>query len=178
MRNDEPPLWLRKKLNRILGIITIILILTYWFGGEVKNARERSDTYLIHPVPDGVLAWSWNGDSQMVTPTPTPKEEIKVEETIDELITFYCQKYDVREDLVRCVIANESQFNHLAVGDSGKAKGLAQFWIGTWRSFRKLMGLDDSDMRTDKAESIKTMVWGLSQGKGNHWSPIKKGICK
>ena len=157
----EPPLR--------LAIVWILLIFSIYGLSEYKH------TQAISPVPDD---FSFTVDSEHHPVLPQDGGNGEIEETIDELITFYCEKYEVREDLVRCVIANESSFNHLAIGDSGKAVGLSQFWLGTWRAFRKLMGLDDSDMRTDKAESIKTLVWGLANGKGSHWTPIKRGVCQ
>lgn len=37
--------------------------------------------------------------------------------------------------LIRCLAKHESSFNPRAVGDHGNAKGLLQFWDGTWDKY-------------------------------------------
>lgn len=157
----------------------LILILTSTIGGELKKIYERNTDIIISPVinhvPSGVLVWARvEGGGVAIQPTPTPEPKT----TEEELVYFYSEKYGVNPQLVFCVIEKESSWNTFAVGDSGKAKGLAQFWLNTYQWFRRAMGLSQKDERTDKAEAIKTLCYALSIGRGNEWTPVKTGVCK
>lgn len=151
------------------ALCLIGLLILVWSGHNVRNNNNRLNDY-ISSLHTGL---SFLNHKHVGGSIEAKEEEIIIEETAKELIGFYCEKFGVSERLVTCIVKNESSFNHLATGDGGKAKGYAQFWIGTWKAFRKEMGLSVYDDRTDKAESIKTLVWGLATGKGSHWSVYK-----
>lgn len=94
------------------------------------------------------------------------------------LIKKWASFYKVDEDLVGCIVQEESRGNPLAVGDSGKAVGVAQFHLPTWKMFREKMGLSTIDQRNNANEAIRTLTWALSNGYGYHWTPYKDGRCR
>jgi soluble lytic murein transglycosylase-like protein len=149
-------------MNRCSKLGLTILFILFILNAEGKFRRTYQELN-NNRSPNYCLAESYQANEKKTT---------------EELINEYSEKYQVRADLVRCIIFNESGFRATAVGDSGKAVGLAQFHLGTWQSFRKQMGESQEDLRKDPEESIKTLVWALSQGYNNHWTPCKKGICQ
>ena len=165
----------KKKTRLCLATIALVLILTSAIGGEISERYKNFNSSLVSPLGSRLLVQARTEDRGLDI---KPDEPVVIKETTKELISFYSQKYAVSEQLVSCVIEKESSFDPLAIGDNGKAVGLGQFHLATWRTFRAKMGLDGKDERTDKAEAIKTLVWGLSQGLGSHWSPVKDGRCK
>ena len=106
------------------------------------------------------------------------KSEIERIDTTTETIIKWAKYYGVSPEFGLCVAFHESSMNPLAVGDSGKARGLFQFWAGTWEMFRKKMGESTQDMRVNVNESSKTAMWAISEGYGSHWSVITNGLCK
>ena len=163
----------KKKVNLCLGIVCLILILTSWLGGKAVKAYERNNTCCVVPYFSRVLVQARTEDRGLDN-RPTPISESQTTE--EELVYFYSEKYSVNPQMVSCIIEKESSWNAQAIGDSGLALGLAQFHRGTYIRFRKKMGLSAKDERTDKAEAIKTLVWGLSQGLGSHWTAY--GRCR
>ncbi|NLE75393.1 MAG: transglycosylase SLT domain-containing protein, partial [Chloroflexi bacterium] len=85
--------------------------------------------------------------------------------------------YQVDIGFALCVAHHESRFSSGAVGDDGAAVGLYQFWLPTWRMFRRQMGLPTEDWRTSQEESIKTALWAFAHGYRLHWAVVKKGLC-
>lgn len=163
----------KRRVNLCMATTMLILLLTAWLGGKAVKAYDRNTTCCVVPNFSWSVVQAGTEDMRLaVEPTPTPKPQT----TEDELISFYSQKYGVDEQLVSCIVEKESSWNTHATGDSGRAKGLAQFWLATYQGFRRHMGLSQEDFREDKAESIKTLCWGLANGKASHWSAYFK--CK
>jgi len=112
----EPPLR--------LAIVWILLILCLYVLSEFKYAQAISPQGLISPVPDGYSDVLAHQPYLLLQPT-TEKEEIKVEETIDEQIEEY-GKFLFKEDwnLFKGVIWCESRNDPEAF--NGADTGLAQ----------------------------------------------------
>ena len=102
----------------------------------------------------------------------------KVGEGTIGLIKKWARFYGVDEDFALCVAFRESSYNPLAVGDGGRALGLYQFWLSTWRMIRKKMGEDTTDYRMNPNEAAKTACWAFAHGYGYHWTPVRSGACR
>jgi len=155
---------IRNSPANLAVICLIILGVLVYAGGRIKNNIRDFDAY---------SASLNNMRCVCAGGVVEPEEEIIIENTTDELIKFYSEKYGVSERLVKCILQRESGFNPYAEGDKGLAVGLAQFHLGTYKAFRKVMGLEQVDFRTDKAEAIKTLCWALSKDLGRHWTVYK-----
>lgn len=67
-------------------------------------------------------------------------------------------------DTINC----ESQWNITALGDSGKAYGLAQFHEPTFNQFRDESNLD---VYYDGAkDQLELMAWAFQNGLQSHWT--------
>lgn len=80
----------------------------------------------------------------------------------------YAEMYGVSSSTMKAVIICESNFSPEAYGDSGKAHGLAQFWLGTFNAFKKEAGLN-LDYHNPEHQ-VRLLAWGLANGKGSHWT--------
>lgn len=103
------------------------------------------------------------------TPTPTPKPQPTfTSEQIYYMIDKYSAEKSVNPNVIRHIALCESGFNP-------KAKnyiygGLFQFAPATWKSYRKIMGLDpDPDLMYNAEEAIKTVVYIVSLGRTYLW---------
>ncbi len=137
-----------------LGVLFGLILLVFIFLGSI--ARNEPKPELIRP--------------QIEVQAQEVKEKIIIKQTIPEMIINYSEEYKVDPMLVSCILFNESSYNPEAIGDSGKAKGIAQFHLNTFKTFRKLMGMSQKDLRLNPEESIRTLCWALSTGRGYHWS--------
>ncbi len=174
----------KRNLNTLTGILFLLLIAIAMLGGEYSEYKRTHTQPMVKPFVnsgseyDNTLAVVYvdNGETISKRQLSGSDTVTKPETTEAELIKFYSEEYQVNQALVTCIIKKESTFNPKAVGDSGKAIGYAQFWHETWIRMRKQMGLETTDLRTDKAEAIKTLCWGLANGRGKEWSTFKKCI--
>ena len=184
-KKNKPHLWKKKwsVSNYYLAWIMVVVLLAFnvlyqfkiTFAEELNGYSEP----IISPVPDSYSGVLNNSVFVQIQPIPTPTpEEIKVEETIDELILYYSDKFGVDADYIRCIVWFESRNDAEAVGDSGKAVGLCQFHLGTFLGFRKQMGLSQEDLRRDKAESVKVLAWAIQKNYDHHWSVVNRGLCR
>ncbi len=143
-----------------IGVVLLLVLLIVVACGQIKRTEPRQ---IISPVP--IV------EAQEITevlPAPTPSE--KQPKTIPEMIIKYSEKYKVDPLLVSCILFNESSYNPNATGDSGKAKGIAQYHLATFKNFRRLMGKSQEDLRLNPEASIETLCWALSTNRGYHWS--------
>ena len=174
----------KSRINTLTGILFLLALLLAIGGGELTKYVESHRKPMLIPysnsgsgnVNDLAIVRVDNGETTSQRELSGDSADAKPTTTEKELITFYSEKYNVNEKLVTCIIAKESTFNPEAIGDHGKAVGYAQFWAETWKRMRKQMGLETTDLRTDKAEAIKTLCFGLSTGRGHEWSTYKKCI--
>lgn len=117
--------------------------------------------------------------SASTTTAPAKQKEASVYDLPyhERLIVLFANRYKVERDLMRCIVQRESGFKQYAVGDSGLAVGPAQFHLATYRSFRRLMGKDTQDQRTDQrtewTTSLETLAWGLATGRERNWSTFE-----
>lgn len=154
----------------------------------IERWKFDSTVLLLGAVVFGLLMriYVLAGEMPMISPLSAfqPREVIRevqtVEvypETIDQMIADASQEFNVPKYLLHCILYRESNYRAEAVGDNGKAVGMAQFWPATWSGFRKLMGEDLSE-RTNPREAIRTLAWALADGRGNNWTPYLKGVCR
>ena len=99
---------------------------------------------------------------------PTEAEELSLREQIDYFISAMSNKYGVKESTLHRIIKCESNYSVFAVGDKGKAYGIAQFWLNTFNLFEKEAGLQFE--YKNWRNQIELLAWGLSHGKKNHWT--------
>ena len=70
----------------------------------------------------------------------------------------------VDPEFAACVVRHESEFDPLAVGDTGKARGMWQWHLPSWRHIRRAMGLSVADRRADPVEATVTALWAMRNG--------------
>lgn len=100
--------------------------------------------------------------------------ELTLEERIKIYIISMAQKYGVDSELLLKIAKCESHFNPSARGDyrsetdTFMARGLFQFWAGTFSAFRKESGL--LHLKYDSWESqAELAAWAFANGKEKHW---------
>lgn len=97
--------------------------------------------------------------------------EKKLPEEVKNLIIKYANTYGVKDiSLINCIVFNESGGRDEAVGDSGKAIGVAQYHLATFLGHRKQMGLPQIDLRMDTNASIQAMMFSIGRGGIGNWS--------
>lgn len=111
------------------------------------------------------------------TPTKAPTIKVKIQyvsvkvspEGIHELMQKYATLYGIPVETLENISRCESGFNPGA--NNGTYGGLFQFHPGTWISTRKRMGLiEDTDLRYDQEEAIKTAAYKMSQDGTGAWA--------
>lgn len=111
--------------------------------------------------------------AQVEPPVSTPQTPLERTKSFN---AFYAAKYGndvgVMEEVLRC----ESNFKQTAVGDHGNARGVAQFWKGTFDRFKAESGLDVE--YTDEEGQIELMNWAMAHGYESHWSCHAKVLKK
>lgn len=159
-----------KRLLIIFLFITGLVVLGYSLVTEYSRVDNQP---LVSPLVE---------DEAASTAKPEPevkeKQDVKSELNIYDLTKMYANIYGVDKDLALCVLENESNGRCEAIGDGGLAHGPFQFHLPTWKSFRKQMGLNTLDLRTDPYESARTAMWAISKGYGPHWTPYYKCLAK
>jgi len=140
-KKDEPPLW--REANYYLGWLFILIYVAIQFLYQYRINDALAVQGVLSPVPDSHSIELANQPYLVLRPTatPTPKEEIEVEETIDEQIEEY-GKFLFGEDwdLFKRVIWCESRNNPRASNgyDTGLAQinvvhGIPQRWLEDYR---------------------------------------------
>jgi hypothetical protein len=103
--------------------------------------------------------------------------EEKLPEYVKETIKKYADEYGVEDlRLMECIVFNESGGRSEAIGDSGKAIGVAQYHLATFLGHRRQMGLPQEDLRTDIDASIQAMMFSVSRGGIGNWTARHKCI--
>ena len=101
-----------------------------------------------------------------VTAVPTPTAETSGE--VNELINRFSAQYGVDPNVIRHIAICESGFRSNA--KHGPYIGLFQFGETTWINIRKEMGEEtNSDLRYSAEESVQTVAYAVSKGKGGIW---------
>jgi len=89
------------------------------------------------------------------------------ESTLKGYLYELCLKYELDYQLLEDVITCESGWNVNAVGDSGKAVGLAQFWRGTFNQYCA------GDYKNPFAQ-LNCFAEMMYNGKEKHWTCYRK----
>ena len=104
----------------------------------------------------------------------------KEEETIDKYVADAVEEFvngagqqSKAKAIMHCLLYKESKHDYdKGHGDNGRAGGILQFHQPTWermRSQMKAQGIDTPEAtRYDPKEAIRTAVWALTQGRGQH----------
>lgn len=147
---------------------TVLLLLAgvFFVGMRVYVLESEKTTQFISPVPPFQVQVIREVKAVEVYP-----------ETVDQMIADASKEFGVSKYLLHCILEKESNYRADAVGDSGKAVGMAQFWPATWSGFRKLMGEEISE-RTNPRQAIRTLAWALKDGRGRNWTPYLDGRCR
>ena len=109
--------------------------------------------------------------------------DLSLEERIRFWIISMAQEYGANPDLLLRIAECESKFNPNAKGDwrsetkEFMARGLFQFWLGTFNAFKKESGLLylKYDSWQDQAELA---AWGFGNGKERHWLNCLKSASR
>lgn len=72
-------------------------------------------------------------------------------------------------EVARC----ESQFLNSAIGDHGMARGIYQFWRGTFDRFKQDAGAPRLSY-TQEDDQIELAVYAVANGLGKHWTCYTK----
>lgn len=159
----------QNELKKALLASSFLIIIGIVIGARIK-AWEMTAKAIVSPVPEGTVYVN-NVEKVYIV-----QEDGK---NIDYYIDKYSEEYKVNKYLLHYIIFKESSYNPEAVGDNGKAVGLAQFHPGTWQSFRQQMGLDENiNLRKNSEEAIRTLAWGLANNYHSHWTAYKNGSCR
>lgn len=97
--------------------------------------------------------------------------------TTNDYIKLYSTKYQIPEVWLRNLGWCESRMNQSAVGDSGNAIGMFQYWPNTWTLFTTEFGRKLN--RNSSHDQILLTAWALSKGYGYHWTcDYKTGLVR
>ena len=99
-----------------------------------------------------------------------------IEYSIPEKIAIEAKLQGVDPAILVEVSRCESNFNNLAVGDHGKARGLFQFWRGTFDTFKEEAGMPQLEY-TNENDQIKLAAWAFANQKQSHWTCFSKVVA-
>lgn len=88
----------------------------------------------------------------------------------EALVRAMAEAMGVDADYAACIVRRESEWDADAVGDQGRARGLWQWHLGSWRHVRAKMGLSIEDRRDDPVASTSAALWWIRQGYGHWWT--------
>lgn len=100
---------------------------------------------------------------------PIESIDLNTKEGVRAYIVLESKKQGVDATLVDKIVKCESNYNGLAVGDSGNAVGLAQFWPETFDRMAKKAEIDPMYKRPDYRSQIKILVWAVKTGN-DEWT--------
>jgi len=92
--------------------------------------------------------------------------------TLWALLSGIAAEYDLPVEPVYQLVMAESIGDPLAVGDNGKALGLAQFHQDTFKWMARLYGMDYRwpDDAYDSEKALRLLCAALADGRGGHWT--------
>ena len=97
---------------------------------------------------------------EALSETPTPSE-------IKEAIVFLAINKELGKDFYQTLFC-ESSLRYNAVGDGGKAYGVAQYHKPTWDYFNKLRGTNLNYKNT--AHQLEMTAWAFKNKLQGHWT--------
>jgi hypothetical protein len=169
MEIDKRPFWMAVAILAV-GLLTFISL-------AIHRWATSSKTYYINPASEEESTF------RRLSPDEYSEETKKRLEVVDTVgaspmlihyIERFAKEYGVSARYLVCLAREESRFDAQAVGDSGRAVGPFQYWLGTWQMFRRQMGLSTEDLRACEEESTRTTAWAISKGLDRHWSVASK----
>jgi hypothetical protein len=165
VRVDKIKFWLVIATIICAILLTATLLITSWLNSsrviEGHNSLEvEAQTRVASPDE---YSEAVNRRLEVVDTTGASPQLISY-------IEKYAAEYGVSVRYLVCIAKNESGFNPEAVGDSGRAVGVAQWHLGSWQFMREKMGLSTDDLRTCPEESIRTMAFAIANGYSHWWS--------
>lgn len=95
-----------------------------------------------------------------------PKTKV---ETTKEKIERQAKEFNVNPQIMSGTIQCESRYDNDVIGDSGKARGIAQFWKSTFNMFKEKSGMKELRYESED-DQIKLMAWAFSNGYAKHWT--------
>lgn len=102
-----------------------------------------------------------------------PEREVK-DFSVKEMISYFANYYGASEKEVYTTIKCESGFNPKAVGDGGKATGLAQYHKPTFDRFSKLLGEDLDYYSAHDQIKLTAMIFAKYPQYKKHWTCYTK----
>lgn len=96
-----------------------------------------------------------------------PNRELK-EYTLPELVSHFASQYNVSPTQLMNVMRCESNYRQDSWGDGNRARGVFQYWQGTWDDFSKEFG-EKLDIES-AYDQIKLTAWAFSKNKQSHWT--------
>jgi hypothetical protein len=135
------------RFPRVLGVLLALLLATpVAVFAQIYVKRDASGTIVLsdRPLGEGAVTYALPGTVAVRTTAPVSPPE---DDGLAQLISRHARRNDVREDLVRAVIAVESAFNPRARSPKG-AMGLMQLMPQTARLY-------EVERPYDPAENIR-----------------------
>lgn len=84
--------------------------------------------------------------------------------SVEELINYFAEKYQVSATQMTNTIFCESSFNPNAVGDGGHSFGVSQIYLPAW------VGTITKEQALDPIFAVEFMAEKFSQGKQELWT--------
>ena len=91
---------------------------------------------------------------------------------LEGLLWFESQKFGLDYEKLYTLIQKESGWKETAVGDSGKAYGIAQFWRSTFYGYAKKYGMDELQYE-NPSDQILLMVRMIADGQAFNWTAAR-----
>ena len=92
------------------------------------------------------------------------------------MVRTMAETMGVNPDYAACIVERESAWDPAALGDRGRAVGLWQWHLGSWRHVRRAMGLSIEDRRHEPVASTAAALWWIRQGHDDWWTAAK--LCE
>ena len=105
---------------------------------------------------------------------PIDSLDLNTKEGVQAYIALEATRMGVDETFVQNIVMCESQYNGRAVGDSGNAVGLAQFWPETFTRLAKKHDIDPMYLRPDYRSQIKILVGEVKDNNAREWTCSRK----
>lgn len=102
-----------------------------------------------------------------------PKQEVK-DLTVKEMIEYYADYYGASEKELSTTFKCESNFNQKAIGDGGKAVGIAQYHKPTFDRFSKLIGENLDYYSVHDQIKLTSYIFAEYPQYRTHWTCFSK----
>lgn len=147
-------------MRKIIFISWFIFILLFLYG--VKSFVFAQPEQNITSEPISVI-----DKNESIQEPEFPTYDIPLNIEYQKLIWEECKKYNLSYELALAIILQESEFDHLAISDDGRDKGLFQLRDNTYPQLLKELNLQNEDIM-NPVINIKCGVYNLSKHR-NYW---------